>query len=199
MWSGCVNWIRVAVGIADDPDVHRLAETLGVRVAEAVGLLVGCLARFPEHAPEGDLRRVPATLVERWAGWEGERGVFDAALRETFLNADGVWESWNKHNGTALKKLERDRERLRQQREERADVMAKLAGVSRDSSASVAGTDGRTDELPKWGRKRGKYEELAPYKPEPFCKHCGGGMGKKQETDTRLTIIHREDCPDAKA
>ena len=46
-------------------------------------------------------------------------------------------------------------------------------------------------------RKRGNAEQPAPFKTDPFCTKCGGGMGKKNETDTRLTIIHREDCPDA--
>ena len=46
-------------------------------------------------------------------------------------------------------------------------------------------------------RKRGNAEQPAPFKTDPFCTKCGGGMGKRNETDTRLTIIHREDCPDA--
>jgi hypothetical protein len=31
----------------------------------------------------------------------------------------------------------------------------------------------------------------------PFCRHCGGGMGKTHETDTRLTIQHKAGCPNA--
>jgi len=35
----------------------------------------------------------------------------------------------------------------------------------------------------------------APYKPDPFCKVCGMGLGKRQESDTRLTILHKPECP----
>ena len=79
-----MNWIRIAVGIGDDPDIHRLADALECRVAEAVGLVVCTLAMFPEHAPDGNLAQIPPSLVERWAGWDGQRGRFDAALRDHF-------------------------------------------------------------------------------------------------------------------
>lgn len=189
-----MNWIRVAVAIGDDPDIHRLADALGCRVAEAVGLVVCTLARFPEHAPDGNLAQIPASLIERWAGWEGDRGHFDAALRATFLSDTGVWESWEKHNGNALKKLERDRERLRVLREEKADTTAKLAGVSRDGRGVVAGTDGRTDEvLTTGGRKRPwNRNGEPPAANTPWCVECQGvvvtqpnGMPKK---------VHAPEC-----
>src|SRR5690606_31954107 len=75
--GGLMNWIRVAVTIADDPDIHALAEGLGVKVAEAIGLVVSVLCKCPAHVPDGKFRDIPASLVEKWAGWEGERGTFD--------------------------------------------------------------------------------------------------------------------------
>jgi hypothetical protein len=188
-----MNWIRIAVAIGDDPDIHELAEALGVRVAEAVGLVVGTLVRFPEHAPDGNLAQLRDSLIERWAGWEGDRGKFAAELRRIFLSPEGKWESWDKHNGKALQKLERDRERLRQKREDSENVARQL----RDTRQSVAGTDGRTDEVQLRGGYRRKALTPEPFRTDPFCKKCGGGMGKAHESATRLTIIHREDCPDA--
>jgi uncharacterized protein YdaU (DUF1376 family) len=47
------------------------------------------------------------------------------------------------------------------------------------------------------GRKRSYPQTPEPFRTDPFCKKCGGGMGKAHESATRLTIIHREDCPDA--
>lgn len=198
-FEALLNWIRVAVAIADDPDVHRLADALGCRVAEAVGLVVCTLAKFPEHAPDGNLAAIPATLVERWAGWEGEKGVYDAALRATFLNPQGIWEAWEKHNGKALTKLERDRERLRLQREQKAEELANLAGLSRDGRQPVAGTDGRTDgRTTNGGRPRPWNSEPAPYVPAPFCTKCGEGMGKLHPDDLKLVQLHKEDCPNAR-
>lgn len=196
-----MNWIRVAVAIGDDPDIHRLADALGCRVAEAVGLVVCTLAKFPEHAPDGNVAQVPPSLIERWAGWDGERGVFDRHLRAIFLT-EGVWVSWEKHNGKPLEKAGRDRERLRLQREQKAEEVARLAGLSRDGRQPVAGTDGRTDgrtTLPQNGRKRpwNSNGEPEPYKPAPFCTKCGLGMGKVHETDTKLVQLHKEGCANA--
>lgn len=178
-----LNWIRISVALGDDPKVHRLAEALGCRVAEAAGLLVLLLSRFPEHAPDGNLAQIPASLVERWATWDGDRNAFDSAFRSIFLTDAGVWAAWDKHNGRALTKLERDRERLRLQRETAQE--ATLAGLSRDGRSDgrqpVAGTDGRTDEVQLRGRSRAKangtsgphYEPAQPVSPK-FCDHCDG-------------------------
>jgi hypothetical protein len=194
-----MNWIRIAIGIGDDPDIHELADALNVRVAEAVGLVVGTLVRFPEHAPDGNLTQLRDTLIERWAGWEGDRGKYAAELRRIFLK-DGVWTSWEKHNGRALQKLERDRERLRTRREEASNNPASVAHLSRNGSASVAGTDGRTDEVQlRGGRKRLNGNDPAPYIPPPFCPKCGQGMGKATPDATRLTILHKPGCPNAEA
>jgi hypothetical protein len=193
-----MNWIRIAVAIGDDPDIHDLADALNVPVSQAVGLVVCTLAKFPEHAPDGNLAQLRASLVERWAGWDGERGRFDAELRRIFLK-DGVWTSWEKHNGRALQKLERDRERLRTRREESSDSSASVAHLSRNGRAVVAGTDGRTDEVQlRGGRKRHlNGNDREPYVPPPFCSACGQGMGKATPDATRLTILHAEGCPNA--
>jgi hypothetical protein len=197
-FGSVVNWIRLAVGIGDDPKVHRLADRLERPVAGAVGHLVLLLTKFPEHAPDGNLAQVPASLVERWAAWDGERGAFDEAFRPLFL-VDGVWLAWDKHNGLSLRKLERDRERLRQIRESRADAALTVAGLSRDGRNDVAGTDGRTDEVQlRGGRKRPNgngHQPLAPYKPDPFCPDCGQGMGKLDPSDRKLVQLHTTTCP----
>ena len=200
-----MGWIRIAVGMDDDLKVHILADRLGCPVASVVGHLVLLLSRFPDHAPEGNLARIPASMVERWAAWEGERGRFDAAFRETFL-VDGIWAAWEKHNGKALAKLERDRERQRLEREARADNLAKLAGVSRDGRAFVAGTNERTYERTTngGGRKRplngngtdhyapghNPAEPLAP----PFCEECGDGVAVQPEGSKRFVQVHASTC-----
>ena len=92
--SPLVNWIRIAVGIGDDPDIYLLAERLNVSPHEAIGLVVLLLVRFPEHAETGDLSNIPDALLERWAGWTGERGAFAQAVRAIFLKGAGLAELW---------------------------------------------------------------------------------------------------------
>lgn len=216
-----MNWIRISVGISEDPRTHQLAESLGVRVAEAGGLMVFVLTKFPAHAPTGDLAKVPDSLLELWAVWEGKRGVFAKAFRETFLDATGRWASWDKHNGKALQKLDRDRERIAALRDRRGDGAATVAGAvaggvarpSRDNPATVEGTDGRTDgRTPSAGaRGRGNGHgagtrrsgagDLVPIRPHlpavlvapPFCAECGDGEAVPGPTG-RLQQVHAPHC-----
>jgi hypothetical protein len=197
-----MNWIRVAIGIGDDPDIHNLADALDVPVSQAVGLVVCTLAHFPEHAPDGNLAQLRDSLIERWAGWEGPRGHYAEALRRIFLK-DGVWTAWEKHNGSAMRDATRARERAAEYRRRNAEqLLESSANGSPNGSpnGTAYGTVLRTNErtnITTAGRKRLFHTELAPYKPDPFCKVCGGGMGKADESETRLTIQHKQDCPDA--
>lgn len=167
---------------------------MDVRVAEAVGLVVSTLGKFPEHAPDGNLAAVPPSLVERWAGWEGERGRYHAALHEHFLNDHGVWGAWEKHNGAAMREAEASRERARKWRTERLENDARTAYATPNGTPdrTPLRTDGRTNQT-TGSRKRG-YPQPEPFKTDPFCPECGQGMGKANPDDTRLTIVHKKGC-----
>ena len=140
-----VNWIRVSVAIADDPRVHALAGALGVRVAEAVGLVVCLLRKFPEHAPSGSLANVSDSLLEIWAMWQGRRGGFAVAVRETFLTEQGVWAAWEKHNGAALREAAAARKRM----SERRAAMGRQAELALDTATgTTAGTSAAPPPAP---------------------------------------------------
>lgn len=128
-----MNWIRIAVGIMDDPTTHALAEALGVSVPATTGHMVGVLRCLPQHARDGDLSNVPDTTLERWAMWTGKRGRFAAAFRAQLCDAQGVVRSWEKHNGAALREGDRQREKAKRYRE-RAEA------VPRDATRDVPGT-----------------------------------------------------------
>ncbi len=192
-----MNWIRLAGASADDPDIHELADGLNVRVAEAVGLVVSTLVRFPEHAPDGNLTQLRDSLLERWAGWEGDRGKYAAELRRIFLT-DGMWSSWEKHNGAAMRDAMRARERAAEYRRRNAEQLLESTAngtPNATENGSVLRTNERTNQT-TGSRKRG-FPQPEPFKTEPFCPKCGGGMGKATPDATRLTIIHRETCADA--
>jgi hypothetical protein len=118
-----MNWIRIAVGIQDDPKLAALAERLNVKLPHAVGLTVCVLVQFPDHALDGDIRTIPATTLERWAGWTGKAGHFDSAFRTVFCTG-GVVSSWLKHNGTPIRRAIKNADDKRAERERRRAVSA---------------------------------------------------------------------------
>jgi len=197
-----MTWIRVAVGIGDDPDIHLLAERLSVSVAEAVGLMVGILAKCPEHAPTGDLQAIPDTLLERWSGWGGKRGKMAPEFRAIFLDADGIWPAWGKHNGKPLEKAERDRDRKRTEREADAEWRASIARTARAGRSDGAGTDGRTDvrsTSTDWRKRPETANGVAASTPASafaplFCTACT--PHPVTTASGRITgLAHADDCP----
>lgn len=184
-----MNWIRVAVGIGDDPDIHRVAEVLNIPVAEVVGLVVCVLTKLPQHAPDGDLSRIPASLIERWAGWTRPRGLFDAALRGAFLDDNGVWRSWEKHNGAAMRDAEAARQRAAEYRRRNAERLLESTpnGTANGSGdGSLLRTNERTNQT-TGGRTRQSARTAEPN--APWCVECQGvvvtqpnGLPKKVHT-----------------
>lgn len=142
-----MNWIRVATGMKNDPDIAHIAEACRVRVAEVVGCVTSLLSELPEHAREGDLTNVPDTLLEQWAGWEGKRGLFAKAFI-AHLCIDRTVRSWEKHNGAALRESDRARERVREWRanKKEPDTDAEPPPKrTRNVRRSVRGTEGVTN------------------------------------------------------
>ena len=114
-----MNWIRIDVGIMDDPSVGALAGALGVSVPLTTGHLVGVLRKLPTHAKDGDLSRIPASTIELWAMWAGKKGKFAAAFRAHLCTAQEVVRGWEKHNGAAIREAQRSADRAKEWREER--------------------------------------------------------------------------------
>jgi hypothetical protein len=186
-----------------------------VRVPEAVGLVVCCLVRFPEHAPDGNLTHLRDSLIERWAGWEGERGKFAQALRDTFLT-DGVWVSWEKHNGAALREAGASRQRAAEHRKIRAQSLLDSAAQGTPNGTANGTANGTPDHSPlrtnertnltTGGRKRpwngnsngnGSAPSYAPgHDNLPPQKDCECPMGQG-DGSRRLTKLHTEGCPNA--
>lgn len=135
-----MNWIRVAVGIKDDPKLSELADRLNVQLAHAVGHVVCTLLQFPDHALSGDISRISPATLERWAGWSGPKGKYDAAFRAVFC-VEGVVPSWMKHNGAPIRKSLAD---VEYRRDERARQREKSGKSRRDVGATSALT--RRDE-----------------------------------------------------
>lgn len=129
-----MNWIRIDVGIMDDPRVGALAAALGVSVPLTTGHLVGVLRKLPTHAKDGDLSSVSASTIEMWAMWTGKRGKFAAAFRAHLCTAQEVVRGWEKHNGAAIREADAAKERMKKVREERRTFAERSANNSRTIS-----------------------------------------------------------------
>ena len=108
-----MEWVAIAVNIARDPSVHRMAEGLRVRVPEAVGLLALTFAEMAQHAPTGELADVPDSLLETWSGWHGKRGAFAEQFRANLCNHAGLVLAWEKYNGANIRRAKAASERTR--------------------------------------------------------------------------------------
>lgn len=127
-----MNWIRIAVGIMDDPSILQVSEACGVSVPTTTGHVVGVLGKLPTHAKTGDLSGVTDRTIEQWAQWKGKAGRFAAAFRSYLCDAQGVVRSWEKHNGSAIREADR-----------RAAVMRERR-AARERDRHVTGNDGGT-------------------------------------------------------
>lgn len=111
-----MNWIRICVGIADDPTVGAIADACDIPLAEAVGCVVSVLCKLPAHAEDGGLSAIPDRTLEKWANWEHERGAFARAFRSTMCDEAGVVKAWDHYNGAAIREAKASRDRMRETR-----------------------------------------------------------------------------------
>lgn len=140
-----MKWIRIDVGIMDDSSIDALASALGVRVSEAVGCVVGVLAHLPADAPDGDISNKSDRLLEKWASWEGKRGAFASGFRATMCTAGGTVRAWDKHNGAALREVERQREKSRKYRGQSENVPGTVPGTEHGSYQPTRRDETRRD------------------------------------------------------
>ncbi len=124
-----MNWIRVAIGIHDDPAIARMADQCKARVSDIVGCVVGVLVKLPEQARDGVISHIPDTLLEQWAHWNGKRGAFAKAFRSELCNPDGLIRTWEKHNGAHLREYDRQAEKARQYRDKNKIVPGTVDGT----------------------------------------------------------------------
>jgi hypothetical protein len=161
-----MNWIRIATGISDDPEVGRIADACGIPIAYAVGCVVSLLCRLPEHARTGDVSTVPDRTLEQWALFEGKRGTFAKAFRE-HLCEGGVVKAWERHNGAAIREADAARDRMKAARRAKrsqndtGEKAEPFAERSANRSPNVRGTVRRTFHSYGTGR-----DVTTPSKPD---------------------------------
>lgn len=122
-------WIRIDTDIATNRKTLVLRTSCGRPTPTIVGHLTMLLSRLADNESDGYIGDLPAEVIEEWAGWDGEPGMFDRAFRESFVT-DGVIDGWEERQGTLMARQRKDRER---KREERARKVRELsAGRPKD-------------------------------------------------------------------
>lgn len=137
-------WIRIDTALQRDPEVWELAARLGVRKAEAIGLLLGTWSGIAEHRPSGDIADVSSVVLESWADFEprgkAKRGAFAAAFVELFTR-DGAVRGWKERQGKLIERMEKDRKRKGNSEE----LPRSFQGISEDIPRLRNDTNERND------------------------------------------------------
>ena len=158
-------WIRIDTDIAANRKTLVLRTSIGRPTPTTVGHLTMLLSRLADNESDGYIGDLPAEVIEEWAGWDGEPGLFDRAFRESFVT-DGVIDGWAERQGTLMARQRKDRER---KREERARKVRELSAGrpkdkkrTSDENPDATVTMTVTEELPKGARKP-RSDKAAPW------------------------------------
>jgi hypothetical protein len=101
-------WIKLAADLPDHPKSLHLSAVL--RQERAWTHVVQLWLWASKHAPDGDISKHPAHVIEHAAGWRGDPGELVDAMEEVgFLHeATRTLAGWEKHQGAHIRKRERD-------------------------------------------------------------------------------------------
>lgn len=116
-------WIKSDQALRAHPKTHKLARTLGVRPAEAIGILHCLWWWCLDYASDGNLTDIDVDVIAAACEWEGDANVLIDALvsasvkkgGDGFLeNGNGLWvHDWSEYGGAILTAREVDAERKR--------------------------------------------------------------------------------------
>lgn len=126
-----MSWIELHQDVAWKRKTYDLAKELGVRRAEALGLLVTLWLWAIEHAQDGQLGHLTHKEVSAVSGWHRSSELFVLALHKTrWLDSNGYLHDWHDFAGRLIEQREDDRDRKRADRQERRKVRGLSAGQS---------------------------------------------------------------------
>lgn len=112
------EWIKVRIGLADDPAVVRMAAVLGINEDEVVGKLQRLWGWADQQTTDGCIEFIGPTWVDKFIGKEG----FAAAMQSVHwleFSASGLQlPNFDRHNGKSAKRRALDNERKRAERSE---------------------------------------------------------------------------------
>jgi hypothetical protein len=144
-------WIESHQSLGTHLKLRRLARTLGICRAQAVGHLHYLWWWAVDGAPSGDLSALCALEVAELAEWPGDAETFLAALRDCgWIDSDGKIHDWKDYFGRILTFREGNRERQNRRRKalRNGGVTRDVRVTSRVRNGSVTGLPYRTGTVP---------------------------------------------------
>lgn len=125
-------YVAIDPGIAEDPAILDIAERYDLDPFALAGRCVRFFGKVAEHRPDGDLTGLAGATLDAWAG--GGVAGLGLSIRDALVDEAGRLRAWDRYNGSALRRLESDRERQRNRR------LAALANKSTDRPRTVHGS-----------------------------------------------------------
>lgn len=110
----------------------------------ALGSVMCVFANVAEHQPSGDLSGIDDDVLEDWADWHGEPGIFAQTFRKHFLT-DGVITGWEERQSgliamqqakSAARVAKKTRDKLATAERRASDKRATIERLSSDKSAT---------------------------------------------------------------
>lgn len=154
-------WSKLEDSFYDNRKFKRMALTLGIRRAEARGLMAALWSWATTQAPDGDLTDHTAFEIEEAMDWEGDPGkALGAAIDEKLIDdsIDG-WKlhKWMPRAGSFRKATQKQKERKeKRELEESEGCRATVGRRSPPRAKSVAGEKRREER----NREEKSGEEL---------------------------------------
>lgn len=148
-----MTWIRWDVRAPRSEVVAFIADRLKLRVYAAHGLYVAMCCGFGAERPDGRIDQVTDTALETWAGWDGRRGRFAAAIREWCSQGTdpGILRGWWR-NEAVLREQERSARKPDGRKGRPPEHPRKIPGESPEGLAGDSPVESRgnvyVDELP---------------------------------------------------
>lgn len=156
-------WIESHQSLGRHPKLVRLAGKLRIHKAQAIGHLHYLWWWALDYAPKGNVSAFTPAEISAGAEWPGEPGLFHDALRDGWIDTDGMIHDWWFYAGKLLEQREKDRERKREYRR-----ISNVHGMS--DGHPVDG--GQTADVPT--------QPTNQTKPDPPPPPRGGGRKKRK-------------------
>lgn len=182
-------WIRVNARLAHDADVQGFALAIlpkqpeWLAIAATCGLLITLWGAVSDERENGDLNGVPDSALERWAGWQGKKGLFATEFRARFIDDLGLLREWQEYQGALIERRKADRERKKRGRSTGSprDIPQE---VQRTSGSNENNNDHPLASAPNGAeRQEGSPLALAPSGARPAPRVNGGIPGAPPLTD----------------
>lgn len=142
-------WIESHQELRGHPKTKRLARSLSISLAEAVGHLHFLWWWSLDYAQDGVLTDYEDWEIADAAGYEGDPAAFQAAMVAAgFLDeTDGalVIHDWTDYGGKSMRQREQARKRTQRRREKQNSVADTNAAAETETVADAAGTDVAAD------------------------------------------------------